>query len=374
MSIIILAVVLATVLGLFSDLTRKYNPLLSNVFFLLSATSLLIPLALRGMGVDYQNYILSYMDAAMRDPLEYWSAYEGRPEPLYAILNYVAFWTFGCFQGVNVLCAVLTIVPTFWAMSYFRNKVSIGLTVFAFGFSCYMLCYGLNRMMIAVAIVFSSYVAYIERKTVRYFMLVLIAGLFHYSAFIMMPMFLLLKWLEHGTSMTFFNGVKRIVGVTLAMAAIIYIFPKLTSSYSWHTRYDGYFVSRFSLSAINNSAQFFPVFLYVLLNTKRLEKYFDTQESLVSMVHLLIMLTIVGSIFSMHRLCYYLFPAGMLMYGVIPRAIKAEATGKYDKLRYGSTLAVLITLLYGGIWLARPYYTVDTLWMPYLEPYVLGKF
>ena len=51
------------------------------------------PLALRSVGVDYEMYGLTYESTAVGWQA-YWSSYLGRPEPLYALLNFAARWIF----------------------------------------------------------------------------------------------------------------------------------------------------------------------------------------------------------------------------------------------------------------------------------------
>lgn len=370
MIVIIMAVILSTLIGILSDICYSKARSLSDFLFIIAAFVLLMPVALRGMGIDYNQYFTLYGRITLTDPATYWSTYQGMPEPLYVVLNFVARAVFGSFQGVNVLCALLSIVPWYWTINYFRNKVSVSIVNFSFGFSYYMYLYGLNRMMIAVSIVSCAYVAYIERKPKTYFMIIMIASLFHYSAIIMFPMYFALRWIERTSIIKGAKAIKYIMALALITGGILYVFPRLAGSFVWFGRYKEYFVSNANFSAINNSAPFFLAFLCLIVCPATLTKYLDDNGTLVSLGWMLILLTLFGAVYGMHRLCIHLFPAGVLIYGAVPRALAAE--GAAQSSRSASMLMVLLLVAFGIVWMARPYYTVDTLWMPYLDPYRLG--
>ena len=153
---------------------KKENNNVSNILYLISAVILFIPLALRDCGVDYEVYQRTYYSTANLSWTDYWRLYNGRPEPLYAVLNCIASKIFHSFQWVNILCALLSIHYTYAGIYQFKDTLNLGISVWSFGFTYYIMMYGLNRMMIAVSLVTWAYHYWIEKKTVKYIIWIVI--------------------------------------------------------------------------------------------------------------------------------------------------------------------------------------------------------
>ena len=188
-------IIIASAVASIANTQKKVNKPVTSFLFFVSALVMLFPVAMRGIGVDYDVYVGGYNATSVNWDV-YWKKYSWRPEPLYAVLNYLARWMFNSFQGVNILCAIISIGFTFAGLYKFKEKVNLGTAVWCFGFIYFIMFFGLNRMMIAVSIITWGWQYYFSNNTKKLFVWAIIAGLFHYSAFLMIPFYFILKWLE----------------------------------------------------------------------------------------------------------------------------------------------------------------------------------
>jgi len=367
--IYIVVIILATILAFFSEGYKKTNKVISDLFFFLSGILLFFPLALRGMGVDYDMYVLTYEKAEAMSIFQYMEEYNGRPEILYVLLNYAAKIIFNDYIGVNALCAALSVGITYVAVYYFRKSINLPITIWAVGFTFYMLMYGLNRMMISVAIIFYSYKLFIEKKYKRLALCVIIAGLFHYAAFLMFPFYILINWLNT-------KNVRKKIAVKLASVflvalcfVVIYkVVPVIFGGFSWYGRYAQYFNLGIDIASINNNIMVYPLFILLLIFGDRLRKNNEHAKMLISMIYIFVILIIVAVIMPIHRIGYYFYPATSILYGMMFKGIKHHGITENNRCK---ALYTAIVMCYGLLVLVKFVFYTPT-WTPNIIPYETG--
>lgn len=364
----------ASLMATFADIVKKKKQL-CMLFFLASAIILVLPLGLRGMGVDYTEYVKTYNNTVDKGWYLYWRQYTGRPEPLYALLNFVSFWIFRSYQGVNILCAVFSIGFTYAGIYKLRDKTNLGITIWCFGFLYYIFMYGLNRMMIAVALYTWAYQYYLRGKRNKYFIWCIIAGLIHYSGFLMIPFYYAMKWFENRENHKML--LKKIEAVSLVIIVFImiyYLAPRIFGGFSWFARYKMYFYFHFDYRALNNNIMLFFLLPIILLFGKRLRRYLGQNENLLTMFYLGIMLAFISTLLPLHRLCYFIFPCGALLYGAVPHAlVNVQSLRGYERRKWFTLFYLMGLIIMGSLWIYR-LTVMDGLWAPYITPYIWGEF
>ena len=160
---------------------RNYGSLiLIASFFILT-----LPTALRyETGADYKTYVYIYdviKEHGIRDPIV------SRMEIGYLLLNYLCIKLFDSFQFVFIIMAAFTNYFFYKAMLYEAKRISLGLAVFAYGFTIYFWSFIIIRNMLGIAIIFYALRFIFERKLSKYFLFVTVAVLFHYSLVIFYP-------------------------------------------------------------------------------------------------------------------------------------------------------------------------------------------
>lgn len=350
---------------------KYYNRYFSRFFFILSSIIMFVPLAMRDVGVDYDQYIISYLRTAT-DWSVYWSNYILSPEPLYVVLNYMARGIFGSFQGVNFLCAILSIGFTFAGIYRFKDKVNLGTAVWCFGFLYYLMMYGLNRMMISVAIITWAWQYYFSRKPKTFIIWAIIAGLFHYAALLMIPFYFVLKWMESRKfSIHNIKWFRVIISVTLILVVIYRVVPTVFGGYYWFARYRGYFELSFTLSALNNNAATYLLILLVIIFRRVLTEYLDEYKPMISMIILYTVLSLACVIMPIHRITYYFYPICILLYGAIPAA-GVLSTAERGHAQESNIIYFSIVFLMGVLWIYQ--FLHGDLWGQFLVPYKWGSF
>lgn len=360
----------ATFLAVLAELTKKKRKL-SALFWICSAIIMFIPLAMREVGVDYQNYVNIYESIVSLGWKGHWNQNVIRHEPLYEILNFVAYWLFDDFQGVNILCALLSVGISYYAIDQYRDKINLGISVWCFGFIYYIMMYGLNRMMIAVAIYTLSYKYYINKNFKKYILCCSIAGLFHYSAFLMIPFYFVMTCFEKkGTRRQLLKKINTIWLITVMFISLYTLIPIIFNRFSWFGRYKGYFIFDINIKTLNNNAALYMLTLLIFVFNHQLRRYLEKYENLIMVFYIGIILALISTILPLHRLCYFIYPCGVILYALVPNALTAYDYSTGGEKRKWMTLVYSVVLfLMGGLWIYK-FIVLESLWAPFINPYI----
>lgn len=364
-------IIIASAVAGIANTQKKVNKSVTSLLFFLSALVMLLPLAMRGIGVDYDVYVGGY-NATSVNWADYWRNYSWRPEPLYAFLNYLARWLFNGFQGVNILCAIISIGFTFAGLYKFKEKINLGTAVWSFGFIYYIMMFGLNRMMIAVSIITWGWQYYFSKSTKKLFAWTVVAGLFHYSAFLMIPFYCILKWVEKKKiTIKDINWYKVIIAVSIVFLLIYIIIPVVFGGFSWYNRYSSYFNLTFNPSALNNNAATYLLIVLVVVYKRSLLNYLDEYKSMIAIMVLYVVLSLACMIMPIHRITYYFYPICVLLYSAIPPSGVLTGNNKAHRT-IASILFLLIILCMGVLWIFQ--FMKSDLWGEIIVPYKIGLF
>lgn len=349
----------------FAYLAQKYAVYKKNevkvqkLFWCISFLFLCLPVALRGNGVDQDNYILRYTLYNKPD-LAYAASYRGDPEPLFFLLNLLAA-KLGGFQWVYIFEAFLSLYFVYLAFEKKIKEINLGISVFIYATAYYLFLFGLVRMSIAIGMVMYSYHFLEERKFGKYCAMILLATGFHYSAIIMLPMYFILEngIRKKGSRDAWIRGGVIFLFVFMFMAGA-FLIVRLQGHFTWLRRYSGYFSGGMNWRVIFNILIMIPIILLAVLYGRYLK-----QAGKWNGYYMVMLLTITAIVFAsmttgLIRLTYYFYPAGYYLYAHVYQ-IMSDRREKAVYLRILLLFCICCFL----------YSFTSPLWKPYLIPYVL---
>ncbi len=180
---------------LFCKIYEKKQETLSIIKKILLIIGILIPPILLatlryGVGYDYYDYIRSY--SMLPKPISINGIIINySKEPLFFAISSLAYLLSGNFVGMFWLHSIVFIFFIFEGIRYYEDKISITLALLIFYLTYYLVFFNPFRQMIAVAIILFASRYLFEKKFWKYLFWVIVAGLYHKTAYVMIFLYLL---------------------------------------------------------------------------------------------------------------------------------------------------------------------------------------
>ncbi|MCM3018699.1 EpsG family protein [Priestia megaterium] len=375
-SVYFLSIFLATFFAYLSDKfsykNKNGNYKVNKVFYTLSFLSLFLPVGLRGFGVDYGTYLNMYENVNLLGD-NYFSQYTGTPEPFFAVLNYAIAHTLNNFQFLLMFSAFLSLFFIYLNLSRYVKKVSMAMYIWSYSFTYYLLLYGLVRMSIAIGITAFAYKYLETRNFKKYLCWCIMGSLFHYSALIMIPIYLLVNPVSINSSndnekqLDLFKFVSLIIFIIPILFIIVQkFFPLLFGGFSWFSRYSTYFEIEGNWRVINNIVGMAPLFIIILSWNKYFNILIYRSNLYIKLFLVIIGIGITSVVFPIHRVAYYLYPAACYLYASVWKLPFEQSRRKYTIVLYN-----YLIFIFGLAWIYLSIFQSD-LWKPYLIPYYLN--
>lgn len=188
-----------------------------------------------GIGTDYFSYEIIYNTLHGANLVQYWEGLTlGKPyfyvEPGYYILNRVFPNYRYLLWGIGILIFVLFCL----SVKSLTNKIKFGFALFIFLCIQYIFSLNVMRYSIALGFILLAYEALTEEKNVKFFILVLLAALFHRTSLCCIAMFFLKDYKNKGV-----NRLRNILlfGFILLFPFIINYLFRFAGSLSIFQRY-----------------------------------------------------------------------------------------------------------------------------------------
>lgn len=178
----------------FCRIYEKVNENDSNIKRILLVLGIIFPPIListirYGIGTDYFEYLHYYEMIRKNLSISYiWGFFS--KEPLYVIFTCLGHFIDGSI-GINFVFSCLYMFFMLKAILYFKDKISITLALFILYLLNYLMSFNIIRQITAVAIIFYAFRYIFEKKPIKYFLWVIIAGMFHKTAYLMILLYLL---------------------------------------------------------------------------------------------------------------------------------------------------------------------------------------
>lgn len=272
MSVPVMYSILVTICLIFVKISEYYqrNPKISNFFWYLTVTILVLVMGLRapGVGVDDLNYLNMYNLANNVGMIDYYQI--KNTEIGYYILNRVVGLLFNNYQVLIFIVSFIIVFFNMEALRYRNRGKYLTFSVFVFLCLSFLYLIGLNRIGIAIAIISYSYKFIIEGNKKKFFYFVLIASTFHYSSLIVL--FLLLEKQEDLIRNVV---IKNFLYIFIGFLFIrLFMYPFLNES-----KYQGYIDSTGGIGSVLTSIPFILIFMVVFSKIKQEDKIF--KQSLI---------------------------------------------------------------------------------------------
>lgn len=197
------------------------------LFFTLS-----IPAVLReGIGTDYIAYVylFKYADAGEIEPGFYY---------LCQLLKSLSLDYHWMFASISLI--------TYAPVCFKTPRKGLGLSILFFCFLFYLNTWSLIRQGTAVCLIWWAVCLLIEEKRIKFFIVVLMAAMLHYSAFLILPFYFLRN-----------RRLNRFVPISLIVLGVILIkfYGAIDFLFSSEALSDSYYISKYAMSVFNRETE-----------------------------------------------------------------------------------------------------------------------
>lgn len=266
---------------------------------------------------------VTYQNIFSRNALMRWEAFFDKThnDILFHTINKITY-TWGGRVLTWGAIAALTVIPVYTTLRDEYPDISIGASMMVFLFLMYTTSFNVSREYIAVAIVFWGTRYVFKSKFIPFALCVLVAGLFHKSAFI--AIILWLFW-SHKNKKAITGWLRAFLIGLSAVAVVGYqeIISFVSSNISYFKDYESYAIDSF-VGANRDFYLNLVVLLVILIVSKSLK---ERDPRLDYMLTLLIIANLIGLTGFTHpqvkRIAYYFStPAELTIFGYLPTSFK----------------------------------------------------
>ncbi|MCC7667101.1 EpsG family protein [Liquorilactobacillus satsumensis] len=199
---------------LFFKISENKNKIISIAFIFLA---ILIPCLLAGfradtIGTDVRNYVKPLFELSIQSKSFYsfygqfiYKGWQVSPvssiEIGYLILTYSVTKIFGSFIVLKMCIQFFIIFPIYIGLRHFKGKIPVWFGMLVFYLMFYNESLNMVRQWIAMAILIMGTKYLTERMSIKFFLIVLLASLFHATAVIGIPIYLLYGFLVNNKTL-----------------------------------------------------------------------------------------------------------------------------------------------------------------------------
>lgn len=295
----------------------KYKIQYIMLFLLAITPSVFIAARRSNVGTDYFVYEMIYNTYSSVDFIFFKKL---AIEYGYYLINYFSASIFNDFHGVLFISATLTVGIAFAAIIKNRKFISITFAMLIF----YLLLYPpmLNgiRQLIAVSIIMYGYSYIVERKLLKFILVVVVASLFHSTALLFLPFYLLVTKFNSKTYI-----LRRVIYFILLIAGVIFmsVLLEAVSELSIFSKYFNVYVAGSDANLLNQIMLRLPIFIPLALFSSVLSKKNKELEFYYLLYFMEIIFIIIGTYYVWAvRLTYYIIPSQIILVPAIVRNIK----------------------------------------------------
>lgn len=185
----------------------KLDKKANNLVFTVLSVILIFFVGFRGdIEPDYINYLDIYNQSSKSKYTDF------EIEPLYLFLNKLVIFFGGSFPYIVFIMSLLSLMPKLLFFKKYSPNFALSITVF-FCSSLFFFDFIAIRQAVAIGIFMYSLKYIQQRKLMLYFLLILIASLFHISALILLPCYFVLNRDFSRNKLYFLVGICAVVNL-----------------------------------------------------------------------------------------------------------------------------------------------------------------
>lgn len=314
-----------------TDLRRQKRQSLLYEVIVASILILIIGLRKETIGIDSSGYVGTFEQYSRISSERFWLRLGGFfDEPGYKILNRLIGHSLGLgYTALFLVCAIVSVAPVAVLIHKYSDRPELSWCFYLF-FGFYTFCFSTMRQALAMGITVFAFMCIPQKKPIKFVLLVLLAMMFHKTAAIFLPMYLLRKVKINWT----YFGIFLFFGIALYIfrRPFIALLNEFATNYIWET------------NEVGGKNQFLFILL-MILSTMFMQKELTEGNAINPLVWSSIATT--GSILltimidpGMSRLYFYFYIYVILF---IPNQIKVI---KSQAVRWGFALAYLFVGAY----------------------------
>lgn len=300
-------------------------------------SALIFPVLVSGfryaIGTDYFNYENIYYRLTTQGDIIH-NLLNTRYEPGWILLNYTVKLLFNDVKYLFIISSFLIWYFNFKAINDNRTKISISIAILILLSTLYNPSFNMIRQSLAASILMLSIEPIMNKKPIKFYITILCAISFHYTAIIFLPAY----WIANSRSRNV-SLIKKII-VIIGSVLIVMLAPSLLSfvtSFDTFSYYDHYQLNLEKIG-VGNIIIKTPIIMIILFNIKKLKN--NAMSKIVLFYFLGLILEYYGYFAEyVSRIAIYY---EMMQVFILSAIIKAQ-TNKYEKLLY-SLLIVLYFL------------------------------
>ena len=271
----------------------------SNLLFVILTAAILIFVAgLRWkVGTDYSAYAKNYHSYIAN----VWFDIMSFNEPGIKIIAKISSFVYNDYATMIFLASVITIGLSVATISRYSDMFGFSILLFILS-GCWHGSFNGIRQYLAAAILFAGYRYIIERKSIKYLLVVIIAGAFHASAFVMVIMYFV--------AMREIN-IKQVIIIAVGVVVLYFsygtIFGFIETYKNTSIRNERYMTTTVNFFRV--AVTFAPVVLYFFFTPKRKLSSKDTFYVNSLIINAALMLATMGSAYLARIVIYTNFYA-----------------------------------------------------------------
>lgn len=289
-----------------------------------------------GIGTDYFNYVGLYKELTHNNNLLY-TIQKFNVEPGWIFLNYIVKYIFSNVQYLFVISSFLTLVFFFMAIYRYKERISMGISIFILFATTYNLSFNITRQTLAMAILLFSIKYIEEKKLAKFLACVILAASFHYTSLLYLPIY----WLIELKSRNWDSSKKVLFYLTFLLFIVFFdsIVSFMSNISDDFSKYSSYQINSNSEMGFGNIIIRFPLILIILINYKRLKQKDPLINQLTNVYFISVVLYFLSYLGPhLDRIAFYYEMTQILIFPCIVR-IQQSLLMKYS-------IFVFITLYY----------------------------
>ena len=285
---------------------------------LLTIIGLAIPIIISALryyvGTDYENYMRSY------ERFSYYSLYdiltEGQEILFLVVIKIAAL--FNNYQIIFFIMAFLTVVIMYFTLFNYKEKLSLGFMFFIYLFMYFTSSFNLVKQCLAVVIVAYSYKFIFNREGKKFLITIIIASLFHVSAFLFLPFYFVVNKADE-------KKAKYIRICYIIITAIVVLnYQRVVGMISSISIFSDYGVYANEVESANREAILsFAILIVILCFRKQLIKYDKRNEVFIFFAIINSILLLIGFVTPYaKRIAEYFGISNIFIFASFPKLAK----------------------------------------------------
>lgn len=197
-------------------------------------------------------------------------------EPGYVFINVIAKRLFNSVVAVHFICGIIILSVFLYAINFFYKEINMGFATFIFFMTLYAISCNQVRQSMAVCIVLISYRYLENKKIIKFFLLILIAMLFHKTALIAIISYIIF-WGVSDKNKWKFRLILCLISIATPLISVV--IQGVLDNMSIYGQYTAYLLNEFNIKELTFFCYVVPeLLIFTLLEWFQIENEEKTRN------------------------------------------------------------------------------------------------